>query len=90
MDKSIISTEDAPNSPSKQDRTIYVYYNPKPTVRVTLKFLRDEIGEIALSELIAKSIKILSEDYLLPLNMSKSAYCLFPANKTGSKRDGYP
>ncbi len=22
--------------------------------------------------------------------MSKSAYCFFPANKTGSKRDGYP
>lgn len=22
--------------------------------------------------------------------MSKSAYCVYPANKTGSKREGYP
>ena len=28
----------APNSPIKMDRSIYVYYNPKPTIRVNLKF----------------------------------------------------
>lgn len=33
---------------------------------------------------------MLNEEYLLPINMAKSAYCVFPASKTGAKRDGYP
>lgn len=85
-DHSMISTD----THTKIDRAIHVYYNPKPTIKVCLKFMREEVGSLTLSELIAKSIKLLNEDYMLPINMSKSAYCVFPANKTGTKREGYP
>lgn len=87
MDKSMISTID---TPTRSDKTVYVYFNPKPTIRVALKFFKEDIENITLFELIIKSIKILTEDYLLPMNISKSAYVIYPANKTGSKRDGYP
>lgn len=82
----MISTD----TPRKIDRTVYVYYNPKPTIKVCLKFHKEEVESLTLSELIARVIKTLNEDYLLPINMSKSAYCVFPASKTGMKRDGYP
>lgn len=35
------ASTDTPNTPTMQnkvDRSIYVYYNPKPTIRVSLKF----------------------------------------------------
>jgi len=43
-----------------------------------------------LADLIAKSVKSLTDDYLLEMNPCKFSYCLFPANKTGSKKSGYP
>ena len=49
MDKSQNSTEDAPATPSKLDKILFVYFNPKPTIRVTLKFNKDEIGDITLT-----------------------------------------
>ena len=72
-DHSMISTD----THTKIDRAIHVYYNPKPTIKVCLKFMREEVGSLTLSELIAKSIKLLNED-----NMRK--FFLEEVNKTFS------
>lgn len=44
-DNSMISTD----TPTKIDRTIYVYYSPKPTIKVCLRFLKEEVGSLSLS-----------------------------------------
>lgn len=84
--KNIINT----HATAKEDPPIYVYFNPKSTIRVCLKFPRHQINDFTLSNLISKSLKILSEDYLLEISHNKTFYCLFPASKTGCKKDGYP
>lgn len=45
----------------KIDRSVYVYYSPKPTIRVNLKFSKEEVGEMSLLDLVQKSIRTLNE-----------------------------
>ena len=45
----------------KLDRSVYVYYSPKPTIRVNLKFSKEEVGEMSLLDLVQKSIRTLYE-----------------------------
>lgn len=73
-------------SPGKSDKSVYVFYNPKPTLRVCLKFSQGELADYSLSQLIAISIKTLRDDYLLDIKPSEGHYSIYPANKTGSKR----
>ena len=74
----------------KTSKHFYFYYSPKPTVKVCLKFPREEVAELTLAQLTCRAISILKEDYLLELKASEIEYCVYPATRMGGRRDGYP
>lgn len=82
--ESIISLD----SPTKSDKTVYIYFNPKPTIRVCLRFFKEDVNSMTALDLIGKCIKSLTDDYLLHINQCRFSYCLYPANRTGSKKTG--
>ena len=44
---------------TKAEKMICIYYNPKPIIKICLKFLKEEVASLTLAELIAKAITIL-------------------------------
>ena len=77
-------------SQERKSKSIKVYFQRNPHTKVKLKFRENEIAKRNVEEFIDFIIRTIQSEYLISVCDETDNYRLYPANKSGQKKDDFP